>query len=912
MKFFRNISQGLKFFRNISLGLKFMLSSLVTVVIFFSICLESIKTINNCHMACGMLLGGAMTTKALLNEAHSDFLVLSQTAERSIVYAEHGDALKSAELAEEFRHRAESLNERLSAIRSALKADMLVNSALIDEIDKNIASAADTLNNQYLPAATRAAQSGPSAAEFAELGGYSDSVAETLNTAYHTIADEGDDIYANYVEFLESEITRLQVVDFAALTVSIILIALISLAIRRPVRDAQNAMREVAGGNFIETRSPYKDEISSLLNSASDIIDNFKVINGKIHENALSLSAGDIDARIDESLFHGDYVEVIRAVNGTVDVVAHLTSEVEKQKRIAEAASIAKSSFLAMMSHEIRTPMNAIIGISQIQLMKQNLPEDIADALTRIRVSGNGLLGIINDILDISKIESGKLEINPIDYDLPSLINDAVQLNIVRIASKPIELLLEIDPRLYANMRGDELRIKQILNNILSNAFKYTEKGSVIFAVSCAREGDAVWLTFRVADTGQGMSEENVKTLFDEYSRFNESANRSIEGTGLGMNITGKLVSLMNGEIKAESELGKGSTFTVTIEQGYLDDVVIGEELAEKLRLFEFTANNEHKSQSVVYHNMPYGRVLVVDDVETNLFVAKGLMAPYNLTVETAESGFDALGKVQSGAVYDVIFMDHMMPKMDGIETTAKIRALGYRAPIVALTANAISGNDKMFKENGFDDFISKPIDVRQLNAALNKLIRDKNKGGEITEIPKQENFSEELFQFFKKDAAKAIVTLSETAENGDLLLFATTAHAMKSACANVGEKELSELAKELEFAGKRNDTEFIAVNVGKLIERLRGIVGAYMAPQNTDGIIEDTVLLAKYLKIIKRAAEDYDDNAAGAAIEELRKVVWKPETVELLDKLETYLLHSDFDEAGELIDMKLTDGGGI
>jgi signal transduction histidine kinase/CheY-like chemotaxis protein len=633
----------------------------------------------------------------------------------------------------------------------------------------------------------------------------------------------------------------------------------------------------------------------------------------------------------------------LEQINATLEErILARTSELEEQTRLAIAANSSKSAFLATMSHEIRTPMNAILGISQIQLMKPDLPADVAEALGKIQISGSVLLRIINDILDFSKIERGKLEINPTDYDLPSLINDAVQLNILRIQSKPIEFTLDVDPKLPAKLRGDELRLKQILSNILSNSFKYTDEGSVALGVSCERDGDSVRLTFRVADTGQGMTEEHLQKLFDEYSRFNESANRTTEGTGLGMNITNRLVKLMGGQISVESALGKGSTFTVVIPQGYLNDTVIGAELAEKLRKFEFVAAREQYSKDVVYTNMSYGRVLIVDDVETNLYVAGGFMSPYKLSVETASSGFEALEKIENGAVYDVIFMDHMMPKMDGIETTAKIRAAGYSAPIVTLTANAIVGNEQMFKENGFDAFISKPIDIMQLNAVLNKFVRDKHKSEAVIEtadeLPASRiNYNARLMKFFRRDAAKAIVTLSETAES-DLPLFSTTAHAMKSACANVGCKEASELAKELEFAGKNGDMEFIRANASKLVEKLREIVGdgtesqskeaAFSAGQHsrpaskrslregisaektlsTDDVIEDTKLLSEKLRIIKQAAEDYDHDTANIAIAELRKSAWKSETLELLDTLETYLLHSDFDEAAEAITRK----GGI
>ena len=399
----------------------------------------------------------------------------------------------------------------------------------------------------------------------------------------------------------------------------------------------------------------------------------------------------------------------------------------------AEAATRSKSEFLAMMSHEIRTPMNAVIGLTQIELQKADLPDKYADAFEKIYNSSSSLLGIINDILDMSKIETGKLEINPVEYNTANLINDAIQLNVVRIDSKQIQFMLDIDETLPSRLYGDELRIKQILNNLLSNAIKYTEKGYVKLTAAYTAEGGDVMLRFAVEDTGQGLKPENKGRLFLEYSRFNNEANRATEGTGLGLYITKKLADLMGGAIWVESEYGKGSVFTVTVRQKVVDSAAIGPELAEQLRSFKFTDDRQITELQIVREAMPYGSVLIVDDVRTNLHVAKGLLSPYELKIDTAHSGFEVIEKVQaanggSGNTYDVIFMDHMMPRMDGIETTQKLRASGYDGVIIALTANAIVGNEEMFAQNGFDGFLSKPIDVRQLDAALNRFIRDKHK----------------------------------------------------------------------------------------------------------------------------------------------------------------------------------------
>jgi len=329
-------------------------------------------------------------------------------------------------------------------------------------------------------------------------------------------------------------------------------------------------------------------------------------------------------------------------------------------------------------------------------------------------------------VLDLSKIETGKLELNPTEYDIPNLINDTVQMNIIRIETKPIDFILNVNEDLPAKLYGDELRLKQILNNLLSNAVKYTEKGHVKLSVGHLSEGEAVKLKIIVEDTGQGMKPEDRKRLFSEYLRFNTETNRATEGTGIGLNITKNLVELMDGSIEVESEYGKGSIFSVTVRQKAVECVQIGSEIANRLCCFSYTGGGQSIKTQFVHEPMPYGKILIVDDIDINLYVAEGLLAPYELKIEMAASGFAAIEKVESGGNYDVIFMDHMMPVMDGIETTQKLRASGYRGVIVALTANALVGNAEMFKQNGFDDFLSKPIDVQDLNAVLNKYVRDR------------------------------------------------------------------------------------------------------------------------------------------------------------------------------------------
>jgi signal transduction histidine kinase/CheY-like chemotaxis protein len=504
-------------------------------------------------------------------------------------------------------------------------------------------------------------------------------------------------------------ITLLLTAAFAVLSIQVI---------RKTIVVPVNAMVKAVGGYLLTG------------NTGSAQADG-DVPSGGTRNEVSSISVLDINTN--------DELESLVEAMKTMDRKINLTIiELQKAEREAQAASQAKTAFLAQMSHEIRTPMNAILGLSEMTMELDNLPEAVYVNIEKIRISGSSLLSIINDILDLSKIESDKLEITPAVYDLPSLINNTVQINMVRIGDKDIRFMLDVSPDLPVAILGDELRVKQILNNILSNAFKYTQQGLVTMSVSC-RDGESggsdentMILVFRIADTGQGMKKEDVKKLFNEYARFNLEVNRTTEGTGLGMTITQKLVSLMNGKIEVQTEYGKGSVFTVSVPQGKINDRVIGVELVRDLKDFKFFSGGQAKKENKVREYMPYGSVLVVDDVNTNLYVAKGLMAPYGLKIEIVLSGQEALDKIRSGGVYDVIFMDHMMPVMDGIETTMKIRESGYKGTIIALTANAVSGEKEKFLQSGFDDFISKPIDTRQLDSSLNKWIKDKHSPEEI------------------------------------------------------------------------------------------------------------------------------------------------------------------------------------
>ncbi|MDR0949701.1 MAG: response regulator [Lachnospiraceae bacterium] len=584
-------------------------------------------------------------------------------------------------------------------------------------------------------------------------------------------------------------------------------------------------------------------------------------------------------------------------------IIYYDETEIVSALREAVEANKAKSSFLATMSHEIRTPMNAIIGVSEIALGHKDWSAETLEAFEKIYSSGHSLLGIINDILDLGKIESGKLEILPDRYDTASLIYDSAQLNMTRIGSKPIDFKLSVSPNIPSMLIGDELRIKQILNNILSNAIKYTERGEVRFHIFCeeiAPHGTSVEFVFQVSDTGQGMSEEQLETLFNAYSRFNASKNKYTEGTGLGMNITQRLVSLMNGTITVESEVGTGSTFTVRLPQVRKGNTVLGAKLAGSLSRFENKTKKHSSGSKLTYTPMPYGRVLIVDDIESNLYVASGLMKPYGLTIETVTSGQQAIDKINAGAEYDVIFMDHMMPIMDGIESTEIIRKQGYHQPIVALTANAVAGNADMFLSNGFDGFISKPIDIRQLNDVLNRFVRDRHSTDHFlyegqTDLakdatPSVSDLDPMLVRFFVKDAQKAIDTIEASLLNNDLQIYRINVHSMKSALANIQHHDLSERARVLEEAARANDRNTIAEQTEGFLEALREVTESLRSPEDdeTEAVLDPAVKAR-----IRAAASEYDNIAITAELNMVKG--------ELHQKLEELLLSSDFEAIEEL-----------
>jgi signal transduction histidine kinase/CheY-like chemotaxis protein/HPt (histidine-containing phosphotransfer) domain-containing protein len=507
-----------------------------------------------------------------------------------------------------------------------------------------------------------------------------------------------------------------------------------------------------------------------------------------------------------------------------------------------ETSSRYKSEFLAMMSHEIRTPLNAILGMAELALREKALPRAQEHVLT-IKKSGANLLTLINDILDFSKIESGKLEIVPADYHFSSLIKDVTNVIGIRAADSRLEFRIDIDGNIPKALVGDELRIRQIMLNILSNAVKYTVKGFVSFVVKGEKiDDDTVNLLIEVTDSGRGIKQADIGRLFKDFVQIDLVKNKGIEGTGLGLAITKKLVTAMGGDISVQSKYGEGSVFAVRLPQkiSRVDDIESDE------------ATEVFTTRGV--------KALVVDDVATNLVVAQGLLSIYNMEVHTCLSGAEAIEAVRRED-YDLVFMDHMMPEMDGIEAAMRIRNLGgkryEKLPIIALTANAVSGMKEMFKQNGFNDYLSKPIDTMKLNAVLERWIpREKQirlteeetaaaAAAESKNSEKAANMKIDgvdvakgmatargkldtylrILDVFSKDGRNRIGEIKNALDKNDIRLYTTYVHALKSASANVGAMGLSEAARVLEAAGKEGDRAFIDANTPRFLQLLEAVL---------------------------------------------------------------------------------------
>jgi signal transduction histidine kinase/DNA-binding response OmpR family regulator/HPt (histidine-containing phosphotransfer) domain-containing protein len=603
--------------------------------------------------------------------------------------------------------------------------------------------------------------------------------------------------------------------------------------------------------------------------------------------------------------------------------------KLEAALNVAQKANDAKSDFLANMSHEMRTPLNAIIGLSDLTLENEGLSEESYANIEKISTAGQTLLATVNDILDISKIEAGKFELIQTEYDVPSLINDTITQNTLRIGDKPIEFILDISADLPARLYGEELRVMKIFNNLLSNACKYTKEGYVKFAVNCVRNSDDIWMTAVVTDSGIGIKHEDIDKLFAAYNQVNTMANRNIEGTGLGLQITSKMVEMMDGSLTVESEYGKGSVFTVKLRQKFVTDARIGSKVVKNLKSFQYYDEKRRDNFKRVRVQLPYARVLAVDDNSTNLLVAKGMMKPYGMRVDCLTSGRQAIDAIREEKVkYNAIFMDHMMPDMDGIEATRHIREIGTdyacNLPIIACTANVIVGNEEMFLSKGFQAFLSKPIDINRLDAIIHHLIRDKEKEESLTgrkisangQVSAGERRSKERrsksnrrtsldlrnlggslhgldiergLQLFGGDQetylgilrtytinTKPVLEAARKVNEGNLADYAIKIHGFKGSSRGICAEEVGAKAEALEHAAKAGDLDFVRDNNPELLETANKLISDLEAmldkmdaqhPKRKKNK-PDQAVLTKLLD----ACKNYDMDGADAALAEIER----------------------------------------
>ncbi len=609
------------------------------------------------------------------------------------------------------------------------------------------------------------------------------------------------------------------------------------------------------------------------------------------------------------------------------------TRDLEEALQAAEQASKSKSAFLSNMSHEIRTPINAVLGMDEM-ILREAEDENILKYAEAIRSAGNNLLGIVNDILDFSKIESGKLEIVPVEYEVASVLNDLINMVRKRAEDKGLTLIVKMDPRIPHLLYGDEIRIKQVVTNILTNAVKYTEKGSITLEIECkaCSDEDVILLGFSVKDTGIGIKEEDLPKLFEAFERIEERRNRTIEGTGLGMNITQNLLRMMGSELKVESVYEEGSTFSFELSQKIVDDTPIGD-FEDALKRSIAARKKYHESFTA-----PKARILVVDDTVMNLTVIEGLLKRTRLQIDTATSGQECLEKLRKGG-YHMVFLDYRMPDMDGVETLKRIKEEKLledgEVPVIALTANAVSGAREFYLSNGFSDYISKPIDPVTLETIILSyllpmglaIVSDESAEDETEAYSEENGALNELYGIDGLDVQTGIKNcgtaenylkalesyvlaagdnqsqIREYFESGDIDNYTVKVHALKSSSRIIGAIELGALAEELESAGNDRNLELIKGNTTALLTRYKDLVDKIHLPgldsaDETDDREEISIeKLKEAYSAINEIAQMYDYDSLIAVMKSIDKYRIPESQRESFERLKKAIRGADWDE---------------
>lgn len=599
-----------------------------------------------------------------------------------------------------------------------------------------------------------------------------------------------------------------------------------------------------------------------------------------------------------------------------------------------EDANRAKTNFVSNMSHEIRTPMNSIVGITEILLRSRHSPKE-QEYLLNIQSSGRVLLTIINDVLDCSKMEAGKMQLFDEPYDTCSLFHDLRISMENRIGHSGLELIYDIDQDIPCKLKGDMGRIRQVIINLVNNAIKYTEKGSVRVSVHVRQKNtDKVMLYYEVADTGIGIRKEDHKILFDAFQRVEMDRNRYVEGTGLGLTISQNLVNMMGGVIEVESEYGKGSRFFFTIEQTIIDPTPVS------AVNYNGQKDNVTEKEAECLFIAPEAHILLVDDNELNLVVAKELLKPLRMQIDTAENGLQAV-KMVRGSQYDLVLMDHMMPVMDGIEAAKAIRALPedkyQKLPIIALTANAMVDARKEFLNAGMNGFVAKPIDFARICNQLKlwlpkdlvrdvpkeeakKLLADDLSDREIQPEDPQMGFSFEegvkhcgskaalmkTIRIFYRTIDSKADKIEQCLKEGLISDYVVEVHALKSSALLIGAVPLSEAAKELEGYGKQGKTELLEEKTPDLLAMYRDfkdILKPYADKEEAARQEASNGEWCQALQQIHQCIEQFDLDGVDRIMEKLEEYQI-PECIrESMDQLRVYVADVSMEEIMELTD---------